>query len=309
MAIDPDNVLSIVRMKGPVLPAQIAKEISTNILFASAVLSELASSNKIKISHVKIGSSPLYYAPGQESRLQNFANYLHEKEKKAYDILQQKKIVRDKEADPVLRVALRNMKDFAVPLNVTVKGEKEVFWKWYLAKNEEAEPLIRKEMGIEVKVPKTEEKPVEKKESKKEKFEGQEAQNPPEKEKHINNGEFKREQPKKQEKSAPSKKPSEFLQEITSYLAKNNATILEREVIRKGREVDFMIQVGSAFGLLTYYCRAKHKARVTDADLSSAYVQGQLKKLPVIFLSTGEPTKKAKEMLGKEFKTIVFRKI
>ena len=43
--------------------------------------------------------------------------------------------------------------------------------------------------------------------------------------------------------------------------------------------------------------------------MSSAYVQGHLKKLPVLFISYGEPTKRAKEMLAKEFQNIVFKKI
>jgi len=65
----------------------------------------------------------------------------------------------------------------------------------------------------------------------------------------------------------------------------------------------------SSVGYLRYYCKAKAKKRVNDGDLSSAYVQGHLRKLPVLFLSYGEPTKRAKEMLGKEFRNILFKKI
>ena len=40
-----------------------------------------------------------------------------------------------------------------------------------------------------------------------------------------------------------------------------------------------------------------------------AFVQAQLSKLPALFLSTGSLSKKAKEMLGKEFKGMVVKQI
>jgi hypothetical protein len=63
-------ILQTIKTKGPVIPNQIAKVIETDILFASAHLSELVSSNKLKISNTKIGGTPGYFLPGQESRLQ-----------------------------------------------------------------------------------------------------------------------------------------------------------------------------------------------------------------------------------------------
>ena len=69
---DRDEILRIIRQKGPVLPVQIAKELKTSILFASAMLSELVSAHLLKVSTVKIGGSPLYYIPEHASRLQEF---------------------------------------------------------------------------------------------------------------------------------------------------------------------------------------------------------------------------------------------
>ncbi len=322
MVIDAEKVMGIIMMKGPVLPAQIAKGVDTSLLFASAVLSELVSLNRLRVSKVKIGSSPLYYAPGQEPRLQEFAGHLHEKEKKAYDLLKQKIVIRDKDADPVVRVALRNMKDYAVPLNVTTGAGKELFWKWYISKNEELEPLIKSMLGI-MDEPKAEKAKVQEEVKVKtiipsniqtinEKISNTEFSKevvkeeikPVEKEKNI-----KKEAPKKEIKTKNTQKPSEFLQNTTSYLSNNNIMIIEREVLKKGKEIDFIVQIESVFGLLTYYCKAKDKQRISESDLSAAYVQGQLKKLPVIFLTKGDPTKKAKEMLSRELKTIVFKKL
>ena len=65
----------------------------------------------------------------------------------------------------------------------------------------------------------------------------------------------------------------------------------------------------SVVGEVDYYCKARKKKRINDGDLSSAYVQGHVKKLPVLFLTTGELTKKAKEMLGKEFQNMIVKQV
>ena len=150
-----DKILEIVKAKGPVLPVQISKEIGSNILMASAHLAELTASNRLKISRIKVGGSPLYYLPGQESMLQKFIDGMNDKEKKAFDLLQQSVILRDIEQEPVIRVALREIKDFAIPLNVNHNNNKEIFWKWYLTNNEEAEQLIKSKLDVQ--------KPIEKK--------------------------------------------------------------------------------------------------------------------------------------------------
>ena len=79
-----DKVLQLIRTRGPVLPSQINKEIEQNVLFTSAILSELVDSKQLRLSHTKIGGSPVYYLPGQESRLEFLYKQLHEKEQKAF---------------------------------------------------------------------------------------------------------------------------------------------------------------------------------------------------------------------------------
>jgi hypothetical protein len=73
-------------------------------------------------------------------------------------------------------------------------------------------------------------------------------------------------------------------------------------VIRKSSEADYVIKVPSSVGALTYYCKAKSKKKITEGDLSSAFIHGQTRKLPTLFLTNGELTKKARDMLEKEFR-------
>ena len=138
-----DKVVAFLRSRGPSLPSDISKNLKTDTFFAGAHLSTLVESNKAFVSHLKIGSSPLYYLKEHRSRLEHFAKYLGEKDKKAFDLLKEKKVLRDKSLDALTRVSLRSIKDFAVQLNVTVASNREVFWKFYSVNDEEVNLLIK----------------------------------------------------------------------------------------------------------------------------------------------------------------------
>jgi hypothetical protein len=100
-----------------------------------------------------------------------------------------------------------------------------------------------------------------------------------------------------------------FFKKILEYCKSNDIQIVDYKIIRKKSEIELTIAVPSRIGSQEYYCKAKSKAKVNDGDLSSVYVQGQAKKLPVIFITTGELTKKAKDMLSRDFKGMIVKKI
>jgi len=125
--IEKEKILRFVRAKGPIIPVQISKEINQDILMSSAILSELVSNKELKVSSLKIGSTPLYFLKGQEEKLQNFSHKLSEKERYSYDLLREKKVLRDSSIDPQVRVALRLLKDFSVPLKVTHMNKRKEY--------------------------------------------------------------------------------------------------------------------------------------------------------------------------------------
>jgi len=141
--VDEKKILAFIHSKGPILPVQLASEIKQDIIIAGAVLSDLVKSKRILISNTKIGGSPVYYVKEQKFKLQDLYKYLNEKDKRAYDMLKQKMVLRDIMLTPLLRVSLRNIKDFAKPVEVTVGTTKEIFWRWYLTAPEEAEAMIK----------------------------------------------------------------------------------------------------------------------------------------------------------------------
>jgi len=64
-------------------------------VFASAILSELLSSKSIKISHMRVGASPLYFLPGQEEKLEEKVENLKSVERETQEKLKLKKVIKD----------------------------------------------------------------------------------------------------------------------------------------------------------------------------------------------------------------------
>ena len=80
--------------------------------------------------------------------------------------------------------------------------------------------------------------------------------------------------------------------------------------LRKNSEIDFLVNIPSEIGKLNYFVKVKSKKRVNEGDLSLARDKGRERKLPVLFLSKGDMTKKAKEYLEKNLKGyLIFKMI
>lgn len=304
-ALDYRDRICVLAGQKPVLPTEVAKELGTNSMLASAMLSEMSEKGLLKVSHLKVGSSPLYYHPGHPEHLLGYVQHLNEKDRKTVSLLQEKGVLRDADLDPLTRVSLRNIKDFASPLDVTINGVKELFWKFYLLSDEQASEAIKRQLVPEE--AKTESLPVQKQRKSMAKRRAQPAalvvqetlvQTPQQSHSTLGSG-----QP-----SGQAGVDDPFLQQLLAFFSANNIKVVERVVLKRKAEYDFVLQVPSPVGSLQYYCKAKNKARVGEADLSQAYVQGQLKKLPVLFLASGSLTRPAQELL-KELKGLTVKQV
>ncbi|MBS3131173.1 hypothetical protein J4212_01955 [Candidatus Woesearchaeota archaeon] len=325
------RILAFLEQNGPSTPTQVGKEIGMDSIMSSAHLSELSSNGKVKISSLKIGSTPLYYLPGKEEHLEAFSGSLNDKQRKAFEMLRRERVLRDSSVEPVIRVALRDIKDFAKPLEVSYNAGSEIFWKWHTAQKEEAESLISgflsgkegpetpQQKDSEVQQQTKEEATQRTEETtqketiktiQKEAPESKKAQEKEKTKKHETQETFeagKTEEKKKKQKQKEA--PGKFLEEVRQHFIKKGIEIISYEIIKKNSEIDFIIKVPSGIGSIEYYCKAKSKKKVSEGDLSTAFVQGQAKKLPVLFITNGEMAKRAKEMLGNEFRNILVNRI
>ncbi len=332
---DQDKILSLLRMHGPSLPFKVAKALNTEILFASAHLADLTAQGKVKISNLKVGGSPLYYVPGQEHQLYNFASgNLNPKDCAVLNKLKEQKILREGGLELLEKVALRNLKDFAIPLQVTVEGKAELFWKWHLLLEQETNETIERVLGIGTAASPPLAVPAELKPESAVVAPAassmfvpppptllhsappvphsfttpSSAVSPPPvaaaspmiKDERVVETLGRQERPLKPARiSAKRPKPEDddFFPSLERLFRRLSITIEQKETVRKAKELNFLLKVPSAVGPMSYFCKAKNKSRCDEKDLSAAYLEAQVKKLPLLFLHTGELSKKALEML------------
>lgn len=265
-----DKIISYLEMNGPSLPVRVAKAISMDPVFASAILSELLSAKQIKMSNLKIGSSPLYLLPGQEQKLEEHTENLKSIENDAYIKLKEKKILNDEKETPAIRVALRNIKDFATPF----KFQDKIMWKYIFTPDKEIENLLnpKKEESKKIENIFTTVK-TESQDSKKSK------------ETPINHNLEHTERIKKSGKGT-------FLNQVEEFLEKQNTKITSIEEVDK-KKVVAKIESESKTALLFAF----NKTRITEQELMKCYKQAKAISLPYHLIILGNLTKKMNETI------------
>ncbi len=294
-----EKILQTIRRRGPSLPVHVAKETGLSILFASAFLSELVADKKIKYSDMKVGSSPLYFINEQAYMLERFSQYLNSREKDAFLLLKDKKFLMDKEQSPVIRVALRAIKDFAIPFTRDNQG----IWRYYivpesdfkeelLEKRQEKKPIeeinviekpaeklieVIQEKPIEIKIERIEKQKEAKKERQKElpTFDKQ-----------------KKGKAKKQIKKNQPKVDDNFFNKVKEWVMKNSMEIIDIKNFNKN-ELHLKIKREGKEHLLVAY----NKKRITDFDILKAHKKAKELGYGYSLLSFGELQKKMSDII------------
>ncbi len=287
-----DRILYYLKTKGPSLPIHISKAIGYNLLFSSAFISEMLSEKSVKMSHMRIGSSPLYFLDGQESMLENFAEHLKSKEREAFNLLKEKKFLKDSEQEPAIRVALRAIRDFAIPFTHNEEG----YWKYFTASDDE---LGIKPVAIEMKITALE-KPVEETVVERPQVAIAEIV-------EIKNGEVEREHesileteikaPKvksrvKKREPRKSKQDEKFLEKVKEFLSKSSVEIINVEGF-KNDEISLIVKIKGEEQLLVAY----KKKKISDADIVKAAKKAEKLKMKYSILSPGELPKKISDLI------------
>jgi len=260
-----EKIIYTIKTKGPSLPVHIASETGLSMLFASAFLSELLSEKKIKLSSMKVGSSPVYLIAGQESMLERYSQHLKSKEKEAFELLKRKKFLKDEEQVPAIRIALREIKDFAIAF----KKEEEIFWRYFTIPENEFEPK---------------DKPMEKSPQPKEKTSDKQELNI-----------FDRQKTKKipvKKRTATKNNNDKFFNKVKEFLSGKSIEILDIENFSKS-DLILRVKIKGGEKLLVAY----NKKRISEADIIKAYKKAAEFNLKYIILSLGEPLKKIDNLI------------
>ena len=252
--------------------------------------------SKLKISHLKVGGSPLYLIEGQEARLDNFTKHLAKKEQEALDHLKKEQILNDEKLEPSHRVALRNIKDFAIMMKITQNDQEKIFWRIHTLSKSEAEKKLRE--ILKIKPRKKEIKREEKREIRKEiKKEIKREEEKPE---------IKAEKAGRPKKSRKRIKKEDVELKVQSYLNDNNLSI-----IKEIREDDIfgIVTSSTQLGKLKFLVIYKNKKKINDADITLALHAGQKNKTPVLLLTPGKLTKKAEKYVEENEGYLIIRNI
>jgi hypothetical protein len=268
-----EKILEFLKSSGPSIPVRIAKRIEMDPIFASAILSELLNSRKIVLSHMRIGSTPLYLLPGEEERLEEHVENLKPLEMEAYLALKESVTLSDIDQPPAFRVALRNLKDFSKPFN----HNGEMMWKYAFSSEEEVEASLgggpvkgkpQEERGLK------EERPLEKISEKVAKKAPVEKMAPKKKEDIF-------------EKSPES--PGFFI-EVKDFLNKKDIEFIE-EIQSDKKEIVGLVKMKTPLGDLQFLLIAKNKKTTSKDEIKSAIQRSIHSKMPCLFLLKKEPTR------------------
>lgn len=333
-----EMIISFLRSKGPSLPVHIAREVKTSHLFVAAFLSELYNEGKLRMSVMKVGSSSLYYLPDQAAELERFIEYLNHREKESFHILKNSRILEDEAIAPVNRVAIRYIKDFAIPFPFQKNGQEKLFWRYFLVPESEAFELARllsapvqavapiplpealapialaplpvgqlKEISpplVESSPPQIIEKPL---------------PNliPPSLPKQSPLSRIQSAavitlpfpSPAKKEKTKEKPAPQfPFGTSVKEYLSQKNITLIST-LLDKKKEFHARVSLDTLLGQQHFLLIAKDKKRLKSEELIEALQKAHAQKLPALILAPGELEKKALTLLNEWSALIKFEKM
>ena len=253
-----EKILSAIRSEGPSLPVHISKKIEQSTLLTSAFLSELVSEKKLKITYMRVGSSPVYYLPEQKNQIEKYSHYLKSKEREAFDILKEKKIIKDSEQEPAIRVALRNLRDFAIPF----KKNNEIYWRFFTIPEQEIPEQFKEKKKLDIfnKKEPAKKEPVKKRTRKK--------------------------------SSVSQTKNKKFFEKIKNYLNSKNIKINDIVGFSKN-DLILKIKENEKEKLLIAF----NKKTINEKDILKCYKKAKEEKLPYKIFSLGKQTKKITNLI------------
>lgn len=288
------KIISFLEANGPSLPVRIAKAIEMDPIVTSAITSELINLKQIKTSHIKIGASPLYLLPGQEQKLEEYVDNFKPIEKETFLKLKKNKLITDEDEEPATRVALRNIKDFAIPF----KSQEKIIWKYSFTPEEEIKKLLlppkekeekqeKQNFKSEQDVPKAWK--VKKEEIKQAKVESKKIESIFSKQnKDIANNPLSESEQKKSE--------PEFLTEIKNFLKQKTIEFIE-EVRTEKKEIMAIINIKSQLDDINFLLIAKNKKTVTKDEIEAAIQIAIRNKMPCLLMIRKNPSTSIQKLI------------
>ncbi len=268
-----NKIILYLQENGISLPIRIAKAVSLEPLFVSAILSEMIDSKTIKNTNFRLGSSSFYFLEGQEEQLEKIGElYLSGVEKDAFLLLKEKKILSDESQTSPIRIALRKIKDFSIPFN----NENKLFWRYVFY--EDTVEQIYKTSNNKEEIKDLEEHKNENLTNENENFENKSIEN------------ILETIPKQDDKIA-------FSDKIKNVLEKNGFDYFEILEDNKSEVVGSII-VDTNFGKKKQLVIARNKKLLNEKDIDLAIQKSDFYKMPLLIITSGKLNRKASDKLN-----------
>lgn len=306
-ALIKERILSVIHAKGPSLPIHIARAVTLQPLFASAFLSELYNEGKIKLSHMRVGSSPLYYIEGQQNMLENSIEHLNHKEKEAFFLLKKEQLLEDDSQEPAIRVALRSIRDFAVPLKLQKDQQEKIFWKYFLLPDSEIHSILNKFSPPQAVTPTPKVAPESQPKVSQE-VKIQESPKPAIQQSPAAPIAKAQEEKPRVRKKKTKEEDLKFCTSLKEYLKSKDIELIQM-LIESKKEAAAKVRLDTPLGKQEFYLIAKDKKKITEEELTVALHRAQVEKMPALLLAPAEPDKKAQEYLKTWRNLIKFEKV
>ena len=320
-AVQREEVVNFLKRYGPSVPNEIRKKFGVDNFIMGAVLAELLERNVLKITNLKMGSSPLYYLEGQEDQLENLTKYLNPKDQETAQWLKKVKVAEDTNLDTLKRVSLRKIPDFAKPLKARMgDGTEILFWRYYLYSEEQAiiylknggeepksEPKIEEVLPLKEEIhQEVQSKLVEEISSLKVSEENIVEQTASDL--NLKESISKQIHASKEVYPEPEFPKTKFYEKIISFFKESNIFIIKQDEVAKG-EYEFLIKIPSAIGNIVLLVRAKDKKKLNESDVAPALLAAKMLDVGCLMLITGEFTKKVQKDIQKLYTGLIIKKL
>jgi hypothetical protein len=269
-----EKIMQLVRMSGPTLPNAVAKQLNTEIYLASAILSGLVQNGHLKLSSRRIGSSPLYYVPGQENRVrERLHKELNELEKKTLERVKDLKVAFTEELYPQERFLVNELKDFVEALTLNSDGQELKLWKHYSVSQDELNSIINSKLHkiepkqelTQLEVQQTLPQPVQQPQSVEEIKPLSIFTDPPKQES------VETSKPKRVRKEHIPKQDSEFEKKVHEYLKEKKIEIISTKG-KKGEAIH-EASLPTALGAQNLLIKISSKPNVAESEISTFYTE------------------------------------
>jgi hypothetical protein len=298
-----ESILAYIASRGPSLPVTIASELRVPPLFISAFLSELYHEEKVLMSHLKVGTTSLYLISGQEPQLENFIQHLNSREREAFHIIKQKKRVKEADLSPVHRVAIREIHDFAKPIQI----EGQPAWEYMYAAPEE---IPRAQLQAVAPVPEIAQQ-VKKIEQNIETIETEiKVQEKPKKKKAITSQKPPQDKPFSLSLSSTpfqhTQQSSPFAESVQAALEKMGCTI-HALVKADKKEATFKVAMQGPHSIQSYLVIAKDKKKLKEEELQEALQEAHTQRLLCLVMARGDLDKKTAQFAASWGNFLVYK--